>query len=116
MTITTHLPAPGEHDELNGIGLSPANYGELYSCLRKIQDGYQVVAVPPCLGLLLKAEDYRRSNGWDHALDSCHDMTPARRDYLKEQIKIIRDDPTTYGRTQYARIAKRGRLRYGRQL
>jgi len=96
--------------------LSPANYGELYSCVHKTQDGYQIVAVPPCLGLLQKAEDYRRSNGWDHALDNCHDMAPARRDYLKEQIKIIRDDPATYGRTHYARIVKRGSLRMRGQL
>ena len=96
--------------------LSPANYGGLYSCVRKVQDGYQVVAVPPCLRLLLKAEDYKCSNGWDRALDSCHDMAPARRDYLKEQIIIIRDDPTTYGRTQYARIVKRGSLRYRGRL
>ena len=96
--------------------LAPANYGELYSCARKTQDGYQVVAVPPCLGLLQGAEDYRPSNGWDHALDRCHDMAPVRREYLKEQIKIIRDDPATYDRTHYARIVKRGRLRTSEQL
>jgi len=73
--------------------LEPANYGELYSCVRKTQDGYQVVAVPPCLGLLNKAEDYRPSNGWDHALDNCRDMAMARREYLKEQMKIIRAEP-----------------------
>jgi hypothetical protein len=37
--------------------LDPAHYGELYSCVRKTQDRYQIVAVPPCLGLLEKAED-----------------------------------------------------------
>jgi Domain of unknown function (DUF4263) len=96
--------------------LTPSEYGELYSCVRKTQDGYQVVAVPPCLGPLRGAEDYRQSNGWNHALDSCHDMAPARREYLKEQIKIIRDDPATYGRTHYARIVKRGLLRTDEQL
>jgi hypothetical protein len=96
--------------------LAPADYGELYSCVRKPQDGYQVVAVPPCLGLLQGAEDYRRSNGWDHALDSCQDMAPARREYLKEQIKIVRDDPATHDRTHYARIVKRGSLRTSEQL
>ena len=96
--------------------LGPAQYGELYSCFRRTQDGYQVLAVPPCLGLIQSAEDYRRSNGWDQALDSCYDMAAARREYLKEQIKIIRDDPATYDRTHYARIVKRGILRTGRQL
>jgi len=96
--------------------LDPAHFGELYSCVRKTQDGYRVMAVPPCLGLLPKAEDYRRSNGWDHAVDSCLDMAPARREYLKEQIRIISDDPATYDRTHYARIVKRGRLRTRRQL
>jgi hypothetical protein len=96
--------------------LNPAEYGDLYSCTRKTQDGYQVVAVPPCLGLIRGAEDYRQLNGWDHALDSCHDMTPARREHMKEQIRIIRDDPGTYGRTHYARIVKRGYLRTTEQL
>jgi Shedu protein SduA, C-terminal len=91
--------------------LTPTEYGELYSCVRKTQDGYQVAAVPPCLGLLCRAEDYRQSNGWELALDNCHDMAPRRREYLKEQIKIIRDDPATYDRTHYARIVKRGHLR-----
>jgi Domain of unknown function (DUF4263) len=96
--------------------LDPANYGELYSCVRKTQDGYQIVAVPPCLGLIREAEDYRQSNGWDHALDNCGDMAPARRERLKEQIKIICNGPTTYSRTHYARIVKRGYLRTRRQL
>lgn len=96
--------------------LAPANYGDLYSCVRKTQDGFQVVAVPACLGLLQKAEDYRRSKDWDHALDRCHDMGQARREYLKEQIKIIRDDPATYARTHYRRIVKRGILRNDWQL
>jgi len=108
---------PREDERLMSFDrLIPDDYGELYSCVRKTQDGYQVVAMPPCLGLLRRAEDYRRSNGWDHALDSCHDMAPARREYLKEQIKIIRDDPATYDRTHYARIVKRGHLRYKQQL
>lgn len=96
--------------------LGPADYGELYSCVRKVEDGYQVVAVPPCLGLLLRAEDYRWSSGWSQALDSCHDTTPARREYLKEQIRIVRDAPATYVRTHYGRIVKRGSLRNHEQL
>jgi hypothetical protein len=108
---------PREHERLMSFDrLAPANYGELYSCVRKTQDGYQVVAVPPCLGLLQGTEDYRLSSGWEHALDSCHDMAPGRREHLKEQIKIIRNDPATYSRTHYARIVKRGNLRTGRQL
>lgn len=93
--------------------LNPANYGYLYSCVRKTQDRYQVAAVSPCLSLLQKAEDYQCSNGWDNALDNCHDMAPERREYLKEQIRVIRDDPSTYDTTNYARIVKRGRLRTG---
>lgn len=96
--------------------LTPAPYHDLYSCVRRTPDAYQVVAVPPCLGFLRRAEDYRRSNGWDDALDRCHDMAQARRDYLKEQIKTIRDDPATYDRTHYARIVKRGHLRMRRHL
>lgn len=108
---------PREDERLMSFDrLTAADYGELYSCVRKTQDGYQVVAVPPCLGLLRRAEDYRRSNGWDYALDNCLDMAPPRRGYLKEQIKIIRDDPATYDRTHYARIVKRGHLRLRQPL
>ncbi len=96
--------------------LAPANYGELYSCVRKTQDGYQVVAVPPCLGVVEKVEDYRRSSGWEDALDRCHDMAPARRDFLKGQIAIIRDNPATYSESHYGRIVKRGFLRDETQI
>lgn len=65
--------------------LTPAKHGVLYSCVRKRQDGYQVVAVPPSLTL---ANDgcYACSTGWDHALDSCPDMPDERRDYLKREM------------------------------
>ena len=104
------LPREGER-LMSFDRLRQADYGELYSCARKTEDGYRVVAVPPCLGVLEKAEDYRQSTGWDKALDNCHDMAPARREYLKEQIKIIQDDPATYQRSYYGRIVKRGTLR-----
>lgn len=56
--------------------LTPAKNSVLFSCMRKTQDGYQVVAVPPCLTLLNHGEEYQLASGWGEALDNCHDMPP----------------------------------------
>jgi hypothetical protein len=80
--------------------LSPTRHGQLYSCVRKTQDGYQVVAVPPCLTIFNNGGEYQPVGGWDQALDDCPDMAPARREYLKEQLHLLREpnDYATSGR------------------
>ena len=87
--------------------LSPANHGEYYSCVRKTQDRYQVVAVPPCLMILNAGAEYKPLNGWDQALDKCPDMAPTRREYLKQQIQILLHDPRNLS------TAERGALMFG---
>jgi hypothetical protein len=79
--------------------LTPAKNSVLFSCVRKTQDGYRVVAVPPCLTLFNHGEDYQLASGWGEALDNCHDMPPARRQYLKEQLDLLTTNPHAYVRT-----------------
>lgn len=63
------------------------------SCLRKRQDGYEVVSVPPSLTIFNDGEDYHVAQGWDEALDGCPYMPAARRDYLKREIRNLTEDP-----------------------
>ena len=77
--------------------LSPAKWSELYSCVRKRQDGYQLIAVPPALTISNDGEDYQLVTGWDEALDNCYDMAPVRREYLKTQLKLLRKNPDACG-------------------
>lgn len=76
--------------------LTPAKWGVLYSCLRKRQDGYEVAAVPPSLTIFNDGKNYRVTQGWEQALDDCLDMPPARRDYLKREIRYLIDTPQAY--------------------
>ena len=48
--------------------LTPTKNSVLYSCVRKEQDGYRVVAVPPCLTIFNEGEDYQFVSGWKEAL------------------------------------------------
>ena len=79
--------------------LSPTKHGEAYSCVRRTQEGYHVVAVPPCLTILNDGEDYRCSDGWDEALDGCPDMPEPRREYLKNEMRILLGDPEAHIQT-----------------
>ncbi|MEU4226772.1 Shedu anti-phage system protein SduA domain-containing protein [Nonomuraea sp. NPDC026600] len=78
--------------------LTPAKNSVLFSCVRKEQDGYRVAAVPPCLTIINNGERYQPVSGWDQALDDCHDMPPARRQYLKEQLHLLTTNPDAYVR------------------
>jgi hypothetical protein len=76
----------------------------LYSAVRKGQDGYRVISVPPSLTIFNTGEDYQLISGWDAALDNCPDMATSRRDYLKEQLALLTGNPTAY-------VTATGRLR-----
>jgi hypothetical protein len=76
--------------------LTPAKWGVLYSCLRKTAEGYEVVSVPPSLTIFNTGEDYRRSQGWEAALDDCQDMPAARREYLKQEMRNLIENPGAY--------------------
>ena len=87
--------------------LNPAKWGVLYSCLRKRQDGYEVVAVPPALTIFNDGEHYRAAHGWGRAIDGCVDMPSARRDYLKlEMHNLINPDgqADTTAQPRYRRV------------
>lgn len=91
--------------------LTPAWCGETYSCVHKTQEGYQAVALPPCLTLCNDGQHYRPVSGWDQALDDCPDMAPARREYLRDQLRLLRDDPDAYTQTIDGRFKVRSLLR-----
>jgi hypothetical protein len=76
--------------------LSPTKHGEAYSCVHRTQDGYQVLAVPPCLTVINDGEDYRCSTGWYEALDGCLDMPVPRREYLKTTMRVLLEDPDAH--------------------
>ena len=86
------------HDErlMSFDRLTPAKDGVLYSTVRKGQDGYRVISVPPSLTLFNTGEDYQLISGWTSALDDCHDMATGRRDYLKEQLNLLTNNPDAY--------------------
>jgi Shedu protein SduA, C-terminal len=86
------------HDErlMSFDRLTPCKHGAVFSCVKKGQDGYRVLAVPPCLTIINHGEDYRRSSGWAEALDNCPDMPVARREYLKAEIGLLVADPDAY--------------------
>jgi hypothetical protein len=76
--------------------LTPGKWGVLYSCIRQTANGYRVVSVPPCLTLVDHGEDYQSAKGWEEALDDCPDMPAARREYLKQELRTLIDDPSAY--------------------
>ncbi|MFC0531377.1 Shedu anti-phage system protein SduA domain-containing protein [Phytohabitans kaempferiae] len=78
--------------------LTPCKYSILYSCVRREQDGYRVLSVPPSLTIFNHGKWYHPSVGWLEALDDCPDMAPSRRDYLKEQLDLLRRRPDAYVR------------------
>ena len=86
-----------EHERLMSFDrLTPAKWGVLYSCVRLTAEGYRVVSVPPSLTIVNDGEDYRCTVGWDDALDICPDMSAARREYLKKEIRNLIDNPDAY--------------------
>jgi hypothetical protein len=84
--------------------LTPGKNAVLYSTVRKGQDGYRVISVPPSLTLFNTGAEYRLISGWTSALDDCPDMAVGRRDYLKEQLNLLTSTPDAY-------VASTGRLR-----
>lgn len=80
--------------------LTPAKNGALYSCVRKRQDGYTAVAVPPGLTLFNQGDEYSQVAGWDRALDACGDMADGRREYLKHELQVLTENPDAYVRTE----------------
>ena len=76
--------------------LTPGKWGVLYSCIRQTANGYRVVSIPPCLTLVNHGEDYQFAKGWEEALDDCPDMPAARREYLKQELRTLIDDPSVY--------------------
>lgn len=76
--------------------LAPAKNSVLYSSVRKGQDGYRVVSVPPSLTLFNTGEVYQLISGWPGALDRCPDMAAGRRNYLKGQLDLLTGDPDAY--------------------
>jgi hypothetical protein len=76
--------------------LTPAKNGVLYSTMRKREDGYQVISVPPSLTLFNNGSHYKVASGWAEALDNCPDMAAGRRDYLKEQLSLLTRNPDAY--------------------
>ena len=87
--------------------LTPERWSEVYSCVRKTQEGYQAVAVPPCLSIYNDGQHYRPVSGWDQALDSCLDMAPARREYLRGQLRLLTNRPDAYARITVGGIKAR---------
>ncbi|MET7334293.1 Shedu anti-phage system protein SduA domain-containing protein [Nonomuraea sp. NPDC005650] len=80
--------------------LTPAKNSVLYSCVRKEQDGYRLVAVPPCLTIFNDGEDYQQVSGWEEALDACLDMARPRREYLRRQLRLLTENPDAYVQTE----------------
>jgi hypothetical protein len=76
--------------------LTPAKTGVLYSTVRKGEDGYRVISVPPSLSLFNTGSHYKVASGWTDALDGCPDMAASRRDYLKEQLSLLITNPDAY--------------------
>lgn len=68
----------------------------LYSCVQARQDGYSVLAVPPSLTIVNDGGDYKQATGWEAALDNCPDMADERRDYLKDQFRLLLDTPDAH--------------------
>jgi hypothetical protein len=80
--------------------LTPDKNSVLYSTVRKGQDGYRVIFVPPSLTIFNTGEVYRRISGWDGALGNCPDMAASRRDYLKEQLALLTTNPEAYATSE----------------
>jgi len=76
--------------------LTPAKHGVLYSTMRKGEDGYRVISVPPSFTLFNTGSHYQVASGWAAALDGCPDMAAGRRDYLKEQLGLLITGPGAY--------------------
>jgi hypothetical protein len=78
--------------------LTPCKNSVLFSCVRREQDGYRVLAVPSSLTILNSGDRYEAASGWPEALDACPDMPPSRREYLKDQFDLLASNPDAYVR------------------
>jgi hypothetical protein len=65
--------------------LTLTKHGVLYSTVRKGQDSYRVISVPPSLILLRYSSEGSARIRWEEALGDCPDMAAVRRGYLKKQ-------------------------------
>ncbi|HEX5115955.1 MAG TPA: Shedu anti-phage system protein SduA domain-containing protein [Pseudonocardiaceae bacterium] len=80
--------------------LAPTKRSSAYSCVRKNQQGYQALAVPPSLTIINDGDDYQHVTGWAEALDNCPDMADGRRDYLKHELELLTENPNAYANTK----------------
>lgn len=78
--------------------LTPSKHSVLFSCVRREQDRYRVLSVPPSLTILNSGDRYEAATGWLEALDACGDMAARRREYLKEQFDLLATNPDAYVR------------------
>jgi hypothetical protein len=92
--------ARGDERLMSFDRLTPAKNSVLYSCVRKNQRGYHALAVPPCLTVLNTGDRYQPVEGWEEALDACPDMASSRREYLKEELRLLVENPDAYVRTE----------------
>lgn len=76
--------------------ITAAKHGSLYSCIRKTQQGYRVIAVPPHVKIINNGDDYQHVKGWPEALDNCLDMADSRRNYLKSELLLLTQNPDAY--------------------
>lgn len=72
--------------------LTVSKSSELFSCVRKDEDGYRALTVPPAWSIINNWEDYAPVAGWDDALNGCLDMADARRSYLKDQLRALQHE------------------------
>ncbi|MFG2055709.1 Shedu anti-phage system protein SduA domain-containing protein [Micromonospora sp. NPDC048930] len=87
--------------------LTPTKHSVLYSTVAKRHNGYKVLAVPPSLTIFNHGEFYLPAVGWEPALDACNDMASSRREFLKEEFRLLLENPDAY-------TVMRGRMRLRR--
>jgi hypothetical protein len=68
--------------------------------VRKSQQGYRALSVPPCLTIINTGDDYQPVAGWEEAIDTCPDMANSRREYLKKELRFLTENPDAYTRTE----------------
>lgn len=87
--------------------LTPTKRSSIYSSVRKTQRGYRALAVPPSLTIINDGDDYQHVTGWAEALDNYPDMVDSRRDYLKNELRLLAENPDAY-------VSAEGNMRWRR--
>ncbi|WP_157621535.1 hypothetical protein [Saccharothrix sp. NRRL B-16348] len=68
--------------------------------MRKNQQGYKAIAVPPSLTIVNSGDIYQHVREWIEALDNCLDMADSRRELLKNELRLLCENPDAYVRTE----------------